>query len=272
MKTKYYLRVFCIIVIFFSSMTLHATPTKAPRQAISNIVGGNVSTQGKWPWLMALSYKNQTLYDGQFCGGTLINANWVVTAAHCVEYENINTFNVVAGAFDLSTNRGQTITLKRIVTYPSYNPYSLNNDIALLQLSKPLTTFKTLPLISGNPLLVNVSATIIGWGALSEQDSNYNIYPTLLYEAIVPVVSNNTCLQAYGSSITSGMLCAGFKTGKVDSCQGDSGGPLMIKQQGQWQLAGITSNGNGCARPNYYGIYTRVSNYTAWINKTIKSF
>jgi secreted trypsin-like serine protease len=175
----------------------------------------------------------------------------------------------VANVLNLKTDKGESIAVKSIISHPKYNNYSDENDIALVQLIKPVTNAKVLPLIEGNPLLVKVTATIIGWGALSEADSDNGIYPELLSEAVLPIVSNTACNKVY-NSITANMLCAGVNAGGIDTCQGDSGGPLIIQQKGQWHLAGITSNGYGCARAHYYGIYTRVSRYLNFINSKIK--
>jgi len=66
-------------------------------------------------------------------------------------------------------------------------------------------------------------------------------------------------------------ICAGIQTGGRDTCQGDSGGPLVYNPKGtkQWVLIGITSYGNGCARYNYPGIYTKVAAFLPWIEQKI---
>ncbi|KAF1379973.1 hypothetical protein PFLUV_G00181640 [Perca fluviatilis] len=91
-------------------------------------------------------------------------------------------------------------------------------------------------------------------------------------EVNVPIVGNRQCNCDYGvGRITNNMICAGLSAGGKDSCQGDSGGPLVSKQGSRWILGGIVSFGNGCAKPNFPGVYTRVSQYQSWINSQITS-
>ncbi len=99
--------------------------------------------------------------------------------------------------------------------------------------------------------------TVTGWGATNKAGTSY---PTQLKQASVPLYNRNDCNSStsYQGSITGRMLCAGYTAGGVDSCQGDSGGPLT-SGSGKNVLTGIVSWGNGCAKPNYPGVYTRIS-------------
>ena len=91
----------------------------------------------------------------------------------------------------------------------------------------------------------------------------------MLQEVSVPIVSDQLCREAYPGEITQNMFCAGFKQGGKDSCQGDSGGPLIISDgNGGWIQAGVVSWGNGCASPDFYGVYARVANYIDWLDQT----
>jgi secreted trypsin-like serine protease len=68
------------------------------------------------------------------------------------------------------------------------------------------------------------------------------------------------------------MICAGLDVGGKDSCQGDSGGPLLVRDnQDRAMLVGVVSWGEGCARPNKYGIYSKVDSVSDWITQTMQS-
>lgn len=236
-----------------------ATPNVRP-----SIVGGTESTPGSRPIVVSL-HKNGSHY----CGGTLINKDWVVTAAHCFSSTSTSPWTVVIGRQDLTTSAGEAITVSQIIKHPSYNSSTSDNDITLLKLSRSATAvsrFAALPTVdqmntNGAP---GQNVTTMGWGALTEGGSS----PTRLREVTVPVVSNATCNAAasYNGTITGNMICAGLAAGGKDSCQGDSGGPLIFNAGGTDVLAGVVSFGDGCARPNKYGVYTRVVNYVGWIN------
>lgn len=269
------------------------------------IVGGVNADPGEWPWQVFLErnylfdgvyYQDEYFYEDQFCGGTLIDPYWVVTAAHCVTNNKgkvISTasFRVVAGGheFDNTTyvcgsslcfngndpDYYQARTVAKIIKHPKYDPATYNNDIALLKLSSPVSLggagfgeTDIIPLAtSGMGSFSGSTAWVTGWGANSS-GQNYYTRKNILQEVNVPVISNTTCNNKYGGGITSNMLCAGYlTTGGKDACQGDSGGPLVIDSGGgNWVLAGVVSFGIGCANKKYPGVYTRVSKYTSWIN------
>jgi len=235
--------------------------------ADTRIVGGHDAALGQWPWMVALAVKNVFPYDGQFCGGTLISPTWVITAAHCMQGETVRTLDVIANIHDLTEDNGQRVAVKRIIVHPAYDAGSEDNDLALLQLTAPVQDAVSLPLIQGTAKLDGISATVIGWGLLNEKEDTY---PGILQEVSVPIKSDALCKLSYGESrITDSMMCAGLAAGGKDTCSGDSGGPLMITQGRNWVLAGITSWGTGCARPNRYGVYTRVSRFIDHIKQTI---
>ncbi|XP_045888121.1 serine protease 27-like [Micropterus dolomieu] len=173
---------------------------------------------------------------------------------------------------ELSNPNEVSRTVSKIIINPNYDVYSNNNDIALLQLSSPVTfTDYIRPVClaaDGSVFKAGMTCWVTGWGNIQ---SGVSIpYPEYLQQVSVPIVSNSDCNAAY-SLITSNMMCAGLTQGGKDSCQGDSGGPLVSKTDSIWVQGGVVSFGNGCALPNYPGVYSRVSEYQSWINSQISN-
>ncbi len=233
------------------------------------IVGGGNAAIGELPWQVIV-------YPGPYlCGGTLIDVNWVVTAAHCVVDENGAAMSpglvkVVAGEYRLASSDGteQPRGVKQLYVHPSYDANSSDNDIALLHLDAPVTVGSSVGAIArvespaqDNLAAPGVEAMVSGWGAVAEGGA----LADTVQKVRVPIVSNATCNSAYGGGISANMMCAGLAAGGKDSCQGDSGGPLVVPDGGGWRLAGVVSFGTGCAQPGFYGVYTRVAQYAGWI-------
>lgn len=237
------------------------------------------------------------LYSNRFyCGGTLINDRYVLTAAHCVHGFNKDRITVRLLEHDTSTTEEtQTITKKvlRIVRHNNYSPSNYNSDIALLRLDSPVEIsdqLRPVCLPTVGKSYSGVDGIVTGWGATKEGGS----ISVLLQEVTVPIISNIDCRKTGYSEkrITDNMLCAGYKEGAKDSCQvsypillvfhclnffsllqGDSGGPLHVqstKDPSVYQIVGVVSWGEGCAKPNYPGVYTRVNRYDTWIKKNTK--
>ncbi|XP_048469932.1 transmembrane protease serine 9-like isoform X1 [Rhincodon typus] len=229
----------------------------APLMVGTRIVGGVNSFPGEFPWQISL----QILYFGHVCGGTLISTNWVVTAAHCfITQKNVNRWLGYLGTLQRVGSKGTKVTFKRLISHPSFNIFSLDYDIALLELSKPVAFTEVIqPACVPSPshrFLAGTKCYVTGWGTTAE----VGFLSYTLQKAEVNLFSNSLCLDLYGRQITPRMFCAGRLNGGVDTCQGDSGGPLVCKESsGKWFLVGITSWGIGCAKANAPGVYSRVT-------------
>ncbi|XDV13461.1 hypothetical protein PO909_001861, partial [Leuciscus waleckii] len=235
----------------------------------NKIVGGQAATEGSWPWQVSLQSAS---FGGHFCGGSLINKDWVLSAAHCFQSSS-GTIWIYLGRRSQSGSNSyeQSRTASQVINHPNYNNPSNDNDIALLQLSSSVTFSDYIQPVclaaAGSVIAAGTESWVTGWGVLQEGSTQI---PDLLQEVMIPIVSNSDCNNDYGG-ITSNMICAGLTKGGKDSCQGDSGGPLVSKNSPQWIQCGIVSFGQGCAQPNFPGVYTRVSQYQDWINSYMDS-
>ncbi|CAO1433720.1 unnamed protein product [Diamesa tonsa] len=215
------------------------------------------------------------MYSNRFyCGATLINDRYVLTASHCVHGFNPDRITVRLLEHDRSADDETELIdrkVERIMKHPRYSQSNYNNDIALVKLAEPVKFDGILnPVCLATPGLSfsGYDGVVTGWGTTSEGGEVSNT----LQQVEVPVLSNNDCKKsAYAATrITDNMLCAGFKEGKKDSCQGDSGGPLHVIDNSTMihQIIGVVSWGDGCAKENYPGVYARVNRYGTWIRES----
>uniref|UniRef100_A0A672G7Z3 Zgc:100868 n=1 Tax=Salarias fasciatus TaxID=181472 RepID=A0A672G7Z3_SALFA len=240
----------------------------------NRIVGGVVAPDNNWPWQASvLSSSNR-----HFCGGFLVNDVWVLSAAHCFEGTTASQVRVAVGRQrQFGSNPNQVIrNVDQIINHPEYNTDTSDNDIALLRLESavPVNEISIVPICLAAPdssIHTGVSTFVTGWGTLQEGESLPSCSTSNeLMEVRVPIVGNRQCNCNYGvGRITDNMICAG-EEGK-DACQGDSGGPLVTKQGDRWVGIGVVSFGFGCARPDFPGVYARVSRYMSWINENIET-
>jgi secreted trypsin-like serine protease len=261
------------------------TTTGGDGAVAPRIIGGDpVAPSGKYPFMVAVVHHDVlNAWEAQYCGGALVGGYWVLTAGHCVsdpETDEPWLVDIVIGRNDLSSGTdGERIEAAEIYLHPGYNPDTLQNDLALIRLQRAATEgtpIQTAKDSQSNLFDTGDTATVIGWGTLTAEDPPD--YPDVLYGVDVPIVSAEDCAAIYNPPDQSpeffypDMICAGdLAAGGVDSCYGDSGGPLFVPGptgKGYLQV-GVVSSGEGCALPNYPGIYTRAATYADWIEETM---
>ncbi|XP_042307155.1 transmembrane protease serine 12-like isoform X2 [Sceloporus undulatus] len=247
----------------------------------NRIIGGRDAQLGAWPWQVSLQICHPHIREYRHvCGGSLINNNLVLTAAHCIKnYRDPDIWRAVIGLHHLYKDNSYTVKrqVKAILIHSDFQLGTYDNDVALFKL---VTFVKYNPYIQPiclpetSLLSDETPCYISGWGKTKENGQGEHI----LQEAQVDIIPLSICnkFDWYGGAISWNMICAGSESGKVDSCQGDSGGPLVcyFPNVTKYYLIGITSAGIGCGRPKYPGLYVRTVKYRSWIdshllNKTI---
>lgn len=239
---------------------LVAIPTAASAGPQSRIIGGQPTSTEEFPFAVALL----DMTGRQFCGGTLVAADKVVTAAHCAAAGSVYTIRAAVGRTDLRTSAGEVVGLRDIWIHPRFRTVRKGYDVAVLTLSRSVSE-RPARLPGDNDLYASgTTATILGWGTTQEGSTHTS---DVLRRAEVPIVSDAACARSYDAYRSRLMVCAGHEEGGVDTCQGDSGGPLVV----DGVLIGTTSFGTGCARPSMYGVYSRVITYVSDLREQIHS-
>jgi len=246
-----------------------ATP-ETPK-ATPFIIGGSETTISSAPWMVQLAYYDETAGVGYFCGGTLVAPNKVLTAAHCVAgLDWAKNGAVLAGATDLYDDTNGTVAgVLRQWNHPRFSATTLQNDIAVLTLDRPLEQ-KWMRLAYLNDLAYispGATATVYGWGLTSGTGTELS---AKLRKADLPIVSDATCNSAMqsvlgeddfieGSMFCAGTPASGTDEGTTSPCNGDSGGPVIAGNK----IIGIVSWGvEGCTAKGAYPVFTKVGSYT----------
>ncbi|XP_054266304.1 trypsin-like isoform X3 [Macrosteles quadrilineatus] len=242
--------------------------------AVTKIVGGQSVGSLEFPWYVALVSPTGSSTLQVSCGGSLITSRHVLSAAHCfprssgVQPEQL--YRAVLGLVNrCSQQHPDMVTIARVRVHPEYNPQTQQADVSVITLARTVSyTPVCLPPRNYQPY---GPAVVIGFGSTLAKSQ----YPCTLMQAQVDIYSRRQCARsslAPEYSHVPGTICAGVPAGGVDSCDGDSGGPIMtVGKDGAYIVQGIVSFGEGCARKNLPGVYTKVSAYREFIDSSVNS-
>lgn len=253
-----------------------AEPTPSGLVA-DEIQGGSTAKFDEFPFIVALVRKSTKPdnFRDQFCGGSLVEDRFVITAAHCIDGVRAAEIEVLAGTDKLDRG-GRRYAVEAIHT-KNYDPNSFDNDVAILKLKEKVKDAKGVAI--GSAGATGSAMTVVGWGARSTTGNR----PAQLQRVTIQSVPVADCKEAYKGTkvdIDGEIICAGVpkndKGQLMSACRGDSGGPLLRKVGGQWYLAGIVSNsyksnqGDMCTKGAKPSVYRRANKYEEFLKRVVK--
>ncbi|XP_064480513.1 chymotrypsinogen B2-like [Ornithodoros turicata] len=270
------------VAILFVVTIYCVLATKCGHRRNSNggprIIGGTDALPHEFPWQVSLWAKNSTLHlDTHYCGASVVNENWILTAAHCCADYPAFEFRALFGKHNLrqSEETQQRRYIEKVIMHDKFVLTRAQYDYCLIRLSEPVNFTEYIgPVCLPEPEedYTGAMCTTSGWG----RTANGRTHTDILQKVDLPIWTNDECALAYAGylfNITDDMICAGYKEGGKGTCFGDSGGPLVCEREdGSWVQVGITSwggRGNKCALPNEPSVLARVSYVLDWIQSTI---
>ncbi|XP_054715404.1 venom peptide isomerase heavy chain-like [Uloborus diversus] len=245
------------------------------------IVGGRDARHGQYPWMISLQKRDARGNFFHECGGSILNENWILTAAHCVpNYKEPENYNVFVGLHKQTEKEDphvQRLKVSHIYVHEGFNWTTARDDVALLKMAAPIDIDGSdgyangicLPEDDRDP---EVYATAIGWGYRGRGSPATDA----LQQVVLPIVNRQKCNKIYekytlsiDGYITEKMICAGTKGRGV--CNQDSGSPLFVtSSSGVSTIYGIASFGVGCGEDDDTPmVFLKVAPYINWIRDII---
>uniref|UniRef100_A0A8C6RZ39 Coagulation factor X n=2 Tax=Nannospalax galili TaxID=1026970 RepID=A0A8C6RZ39_NANGA len=246
------------------------TDSNEKNRNVVRVVGGRDCEDGECPWQALLINEEN---EG-FCGGTILNEFYILTAAHCLH--QAKRFKVRVGDRNTEKEEGNEMVheVDVVIKHNKFVRETYDFDIAVLKLKTPITfRMNVAPAClpqkdwAEATLMTQKTGIVSGFGRTHEKGRASSTLKMLQ----VPYVDRNTCKLSSSFTITQNMFCAGYDTKMEDACQGDSGGPHVTRFKDTFFVTGIVSWGEGCARKGKYGVYTKVTAFLKWIERSMRA-
>jgi trypsin len=228
------------------------------------IVGGTQAAQGEFPYQVSVQTSSHK------CGGSIIDKDHILTAAHCVDGLSASRLRIRAGS-NQHASGGKLVKVAKVTQHAEYDKKTIKNDIAVLKLASSLEfgdriSAVALPSSADDVPPVGTRCSVTGWGSTSHGGGSL---PSNLLVAYVDIIDHEQCKEYYADrhEVDNSMICAGVRGGGKDACQGDSGGPLVdaaTKKQ-----VGVVSWGFGCGQHTQPGVYASTAAYLEWIKGAV---
>ncbi|XP_068083788.1 brachyurin isoform X1 [Anabrus simplex] len=249
--------------------TLYENAANKPEEHLHlggvRIIGGSVANRGQFPWHAAI------IVDGKFvCNGALIDASWVLTAAHCVDGAYV--FTVVLGASENVTSNSQSGVLMQVTTnkivHSGYSKATYRNDIALLKLDIPIPVaiseffgiIKRPTTADDSKTLLAGPLTVVGWGSVNNSSNTPS--PSLKYLDLA-TIENAICARFFNNTIPDSKFCT--SSSEPSPCKYDDGAPIFTTRNNNTLLVGMVSfTAPSCQ--NAPTAATKITSYLTWIS------
>ncbi|XP_055384116.1 chymotrypsin-1-like [Condylostylus longicornis] len=246
------LKSFLLVLIAVAAVNAHS----------GRVVGGTDAEEGEFPYIVSL----RSSFGSHSCGGSILNNQWILTAAHCVG-AGANGITIQYGVTKIDSSGPNVSKVSKVITHEKYSPSdNYRNDIALLKLTEPIQfNDKVQPVklpTQNQEFPHGTSSLLVGWGL----DKSGGSIQKILQKVDLIVFSDAECTSRHGGRTDSSQICGGVPEGWKGQCNGDSGGPMSVNGV---QVGIVSWSVKPCTVPPYPGVYTKLSHFIDWVNEKI---
>lgn len=258
---------------------LAAGALAAPAHAV---VGGVKTAPQRGTFAVALVTGDdgrRTVAAAQFCGATVVRPDALITAAHCLQDEDGSNSDAsglrVFTGHVLPLRKGKLLRVRSVSVHPDFDDGAgeADADVGVIRLREPLNGIVPIAVAAPEDSAIWQPGLPLGlWGWGNRAGGEGMNFPLQLHDGTVVRYTDARCDDLYGRFFNpASQLCAGQPDGSVDACQGDSGGPLTAaRPDGRLVLVGVVSFGEGCGKPEFPTVYTKLSRYRKFLAKALE--